>query len=139
MKLNPDCIRAVMLKIEELHQISVDDEGGVSIESMDVEDLYNALPDFSKADIFYSLFNLNQGGYVEAFSIDAGDEILVYGVRYMTYAGHEFLDKIRDPERWTKVKAVTSAARSFALDAINQAANGIASAAITTLVEKYGP
>lgn len=137
MKLNADCIRAVLLKIEEQHQITVDEEGGVSIETLDVEDLYPLLPDFSKEDIFYSLFNLDQAGYVELYSLDAGDEIVMYGIRYMTYAGHEFLDKIRDPERWTKVKSITSAARSFALDAINQAANGVASAAINALIEKY--
>lgn len=71
--------------------------------------------------------------------MNAGDEIVMFGVRYMTYEGHEFLDKIRDPERWKTVKSITGALRSFALDAINQAANGVASAAISKLVEKYVP
>ena len=139
MKLNPDCIRAVLIAIEDCHKISIDEDGDVSMESLPVEDIYNALPDFSREDIFYSLFNLDQGGYVETYSTDAGDEIVMYGIRYMTYEGHEFLDKIRDPERWKTVKSIARGVRSFALDAINQAANGVATAAISKMVEKYVP
>lgn len=139
MKLNPDCIRAVMMEIEKRHIITVNDDNDVTFEILWIEALYEALPEYTKEDIFYSVHNLEQAGYVSTSSHTGDDAIDMCAINFMTYEGHEFLDKIRDPERWKAVKSIMGAVRAFALDAVNQAANGIASAAISKLVEKYIP
>ena len=138
MKLNPDCIRSVMLEIEKLHAISVDDENNVSIELLLFDALYEALPKYSKEDVFYALFNLEQAGYIDA-SYQYGDGGITMGVvNYMTYAGHEFLEKIRDSKRWTIVKSCIEAVRDYSLDAIEAVAHGVAGAAIEEFLKKQG-
>lgn len=93
MKLNNDCIRAVMLEIEKRHKVTVDEENNASFDTLWIDELYDALPQYTKEDIFYSLYNLDQAGYV-SISTDSGDDaITMCAINYMTYSGHEFLEK----------------------------------------------
>lgn len=64
MKLNTDCVRSVMLKIEESHCFSPTADGLIANNPLQIEDLYDSLPKFTHEDIFYSLFNLEQAGYI---------------------------------------------------------------------------
>ena len=138
MKLNHDCIRAVMLKIEELHQITVDDENNASFDLLWSDTLYRELPEHTKENIFYALYNLDQAGYIKLAIQDGDDGICMCAVICMTYAGHEFLDKIRDAKAWKCVKAVGKEIGQFSLALINQAANGIATAWISQCLKENG-
>ena len=138
MKLNNDCIRAVMLEIEKRHKVTVDEENNASFEILWVDALYEALPQYTKEDIFYSLYNLDQAGYV-SISTNSGDNaIYMCAINSMTYAGHEFLEKIRDPKAWRYIKGVGSAIGNFSLALINQTANGVATAFINEYLTKHG-
>lgn len=139
MKLNPECIRSVLLEIEKQHEIHITDENDVVFEPLWIENLYKTLPKYSKEDIFYTLFNLDQAGYISSNLLDGDDTVQMYAVNYITFEGHEFLEKIRTEDQWKTLKGILGAARNYSLDAINQAANGVASAAISKLVEKYVP
>lgn len=136
MKLNLDCIRAVMLAIESKHRITIDDDNNADIGTIWFDELYSDLKNFSKEDIFYSLYNLDQAGYVNTTLVDGDSHITFCAVNYMTYEGHEFLEKIRDSKRWKFVKAAGGAVRNFSLDAINQIANGATSALIEAFLEQ---
>ena len=137
MKLNTDCIREVMLEIEKLLAISTDPRGNLQMGFLDIEDLYKALPGYSKEDIFYTLSNLEQAGYVDLNVTWADGGILMYcEINCMTYAGHEFLAKIRDSQRWKAVKNGVSAIRDYSLSAIASVAEGIANAAISKFIDK---
>lgn len=137
MKLNPDCIRAVLLEIEKSWVLGTDAEENVIMEALCIDDLYTALPKFSREDIFYSLFNLDQAGFVKADILwaDGGVAVDCY-IEYMTYAGHQFLDGIRDPRTWSFIKSGLSAVRNFSLDAINALASGVTSGAVSAYLEK---
>lgn len=137
MKLNNDCIRAVMLKVEELQSFSSSTDGDIEINSLEIECLYSELPQFSHEDIFYTLFNLEQAGYIN-FDIQWADGGIAVDCRvnFMTFSGHEFLDKIRDSKHWSVIKGGLSAVRNYSLDAINSIASGITSAAISAYLEK---
>ena len=136
MKLNPDCMRAVMLEIEKNWEITSDSSGCLYMGEVNIRQLYSALDKYSKEDIFYSLYNLEQAGYLDLFvSAAAGGVILDCTVNHMTYDGHEFLNRIRDPKHWSVIKSGLSAVRNYSLDAINSIANGVTSAAISAYLE----
>lgn len=136
MKLNPDCVRNVLLKIEEEHKIHIDDDNDVTFEPVWLETLYNAFPGTPKEDIFYTLFNLEQAGYVCSNLLDENTASEMYAVNYITFSGHEFLERIRNEKNWNAAKGILAAVRNYSLDAINQAANGIATAAITAALSQ---
>ncbi|MBC3938549.1 hypothetical protein D4A47_06415 [Anaerotruncus massiliensis (ex Liu et al. 2021)] len=53
----------------------------------------------------------------------------------MTLSGHEFLESIRDDDRWKRIKSGLSAIRNFSLSAISSIAEGVTSAAITAYLK----
>lgn len=136
MKLNSDCMRDVMLKIEQMQEITVDEENNVCFEALWIDDLYKALSKHDKKDIFYALHNLDQAGYVSTNLINGDDSTLVYVVNYITYEGHNFLDKIRDPKAWKYIKTAGAVIGNFSLSAINQIANGVTTAVIDSYLAK---
>lgn len=138
MKLNPDCIRAVMLEIEKNHSLTVDEENSVSFDMFWIEKLYELLPKYSKEDIFYSVFNLEQAGYISTTTRGGDNAITLCIINYMTYAGHEFLEKIRDPKVWKCIKGAGSAIGNFSLALINQIANGVTTALLDAYIAKGG-
>lgn len=135
MKLNPDCIRAILLEIENSWEITATSDGILKMGNLSIEAIYNALPDYDKKDIFYSLYNLEQAGYVnmDVFWADGG--VYHCSINYMTYDGHKFLDSVRDSKRWAGVKKGLEAVRNYSLDVIASIAEGITSAAISKYLE----
>jgi hypothetical protein len=138
MKLNPDCIRAVMLQIEKEWAIKDDGHGHMAFGSLGLLQLCKSLPDYTKEDIFYTLYNLEQAGYIKAQISWSNGTVYRCVVNYMTYTGHEFLNGIRDPKHWAVIKSGINAVRNYSLDAINAIAGGITSAAISAYIEKAG-
>lgn len=137
MKLSIDCIRAVMLEIEKSLTLSKMCDGSIVMDSLPFEEICDNLSNFTREDIFYAIFNLDQAGYINA-NIEWASGRVVYDctVLYMTFPGHEFLDRIRDAKHWAIVKSGLSAIRNYSLDAINSIASGITTAAISAYFEK---
>lgn len=135
MKLSMECIRSVMLILEENLTFDEKDESLEKIH-LSLEQLCDFMPEYSKADIFYSLYNLDQAGYVDISVRWASGEVYSCTISDVTYSGHEFLERIRDGAKWKKVKAAASAVRDYSLSAISSIAEGITSAAINAYISK---
>lgn len=135
MKLNHECIRSVMLKIEELQQYVLSDDGNIENHALHFEPLCKALPKFSKEDIFYSLDIMEQAGYISLSTNWANNRLYGCAVNYMTFAGHEFLDSIRDPKHWRTIKNGLSAVCNFSLSTISSIAEGVTTAAISAYLQ----
>ena len=138
MKLNADCIRYVLIELEKSLTYRTDEEGRLEKNTVSLHDLDCILIRYTKEDIFYTLSNLNQAGYINMTVKGAGNSIYLCFVNCITFQGHEFLEKIRSDQSWSKVKAGAEAIRNYSLDAISAIANGVASAAITAYFEKSG-
>lgn len=137
MILNMDCVRAVLLAVEQHQHFTIDQSGAVRSNSLQIEDIYDLVPSYSKEDICYSVFNMKQAGYIEVDKTSAwGGVILDVEVKYLTFSGHEFLSKIRDTERWRGIKKALPAIRNYSLDAINAISQGMTSAAISAFLAK---
>ncbi len=109
MKLLHDCVRDVMLCIEE----NLDDGQTISTTY-----IFETLKDYSLKDINYTCKKLKEAGYliIEQF---IGGNIMV---RDITYSGHQFLDSIRDNNIWIKTKSKISKLAGVSLPIIQQVA-----------------
>ena len=111
MRRDMDLIRELLLEIEEKHDGSgrqVDVSGGESPPPVVTE----------------HLFMLAEAGLIEAQDAShmQGRRIIV---QRMTWQGHEFLDRIRDPQIWAKTKEGARRVGSFSLDVLSDVARGI--------------
>ena len=126
MKLNPDCVRDVLLAIENA------DFG----EHISPATLHRSLPQYTEDEIEYTCLILSDGNFLQVMTIQLpGQEMPgVKSIIRLTFQGHEFIAKIRDPERWPKLKKAVSTVRDYSLSALNAIADGASAAAISTLV-----
>lgn len=91
MKLDKDLVREILLAIEESEH-DPDDSIEVTVEGRDPR------------QVSYHLMLLHEAGFVLAEDLISTDDELAWGARRLTYAGHEFLDTVRDGEVWRRTK-----------------------------------
>lgn len=115
MKLNYDCVREVLLYIEETL------EYGKIIDSDDIE-----LKSFEYTDIQYTIALLSESGYIKAIKIQTlSSSVPTFHISSMTMQGHELLDNIRDNTVWNKIKKKISGFASVSLPIINSVGSTI--------------
>jgi hypothetical protein len=92
MKRDMDVIRAILLELER-------HGGNRGIGNIDIEG-------YSQEDIRYNVYLLHQGGFIEgAIRYGVGSvQPRGFDIQRMTWAGHDFLDAIRNDTVWAKVK-----------------------------------
>jgi hypothetical protein len=102
MKRNMDLIRELMLNLESLPSNMGD------VFSLQPKDF--AINGFSEHQIEYHLGLLREVGFIDC----PGSQPML-GITYsgLTWAGHDFLDAVRDPEIWRKTKQGAEAAGGF--------------------------
>jgi len=104
MRFSRDLAREILVNIEEKW-------GAHGPSRSQIENLHMLAPDTPMASIHYHLSKLKEAGFVElaltsiASKSDEPDRLEHYPA-YLTYAGHQFLDDIRDPGRWGKIKEI---------------------------------
>lgn len=119
MKLNPDCVRAVLLDLEE--RLKPND----MISVYTYVNSFELLPDTTYNDVEYAIDKLYEAGFLKLSDYGGMDNIspcLSAFILSITYEGHKFLDAIRDNKTWGKIKSKLTAAGVFTLQAIIQAA-----------------
>ena len=131
MKLNAECIRDILLFLENKDTFVLDIDGRVEAEPCWYGTICDALPAYRKTDIIYTLKRLDEGGYIEISESWASNTLQALYVNCITFDGHQFLDSIRDDTRWAVVRSGLSAVRDYSLSAIAAIAEGMTSAAIT--------
>jgi len=112
MKRDMDLIRELLLKLEVLpipsigYRLIRPDETEIRIEGYTVE------------QIDYHLSLLEQANLISAGGLDVLGMKVGPGIpfRSLSWAGHDFLDAVRNPDVWDKTKQAASAAGGFTLD-----------------------
>lgn len=122
MKLNPDCMRDILFRMEEIPYG----------EDLDISDLITSLPDYSTDDIQYSAKKLKEAGYITADIKEWITGEAVLRVCDITYTGHQFLADIKSDTVWTQVKDVSKKVGSNSLNILSQ----IAASILTTLIQQ---
>lgn len=127
MKLNYDCIRSVLLTVEKSK--TIDEE--LNINPLTVETIFEQLPKYEDSEILYTIEKLKEAGYINAALQFAAGHFIDGAVSSITYSGHEYLDNIREPEVWRKVKAMLKNAGAITLPLISQAAQMLIGSQLT--------
>lgn len=127
MRLNPDCVRALLLVLEE--ELQFDEALTYPHISFAHITKNPMLKDYPAADIAYTTLKLMEAGFINAATIP-GDDTFDALYASITYEGHQFLESVRKEENWKKTKEVCGKIGSFTLKSIKSVAEGVATAAI---------
>ena len=122
MRLNPDCIRAVLLRLEELPYHA----------EISIPDLSNQIEEFSKEEVEYTCLKLYEAGFILATPLPRPSikHREVFSILDISYAGHQFIETVRDPKAWRSIKKGCASVGNFALKTISAVAEGVTTAAI---------
>lgn len=130
MKLDLDCVRDVLLTIEEQQAMKVTGLGQIRSVPLTIRSISDCLKDYDKADIAYTLVILKEGGFVDA-NISQTDSIIAnIVINRLTYSGHEYLQSIKDNTNWNKVKSVATKLGAYSLSFVGDIAKSVLSSAI---------
>lgn len=122
MKINHDCIRDVLLYLEENLKI----EGHVFI-PITLKMLQDNLTDYSAEDVFYSVYNLHQIRFIEGRINNVSNMKMMFcEIENITYAGHRFLATVKPEPIWTKTKSIVTKIGVHTLDFIEGVAHDVA-------------
>lgn len=117
MKLNPDCIRDILLTIEESTTLHNDWSFG---ENSVNEPLLSA---YSIEELVYHISQCDKSGLIDGCQFFLGSYSGV--VSDLSPHGHQFLSDIRSDTVWNNIKAVSLKVGSNSLNAIMQIATGV--------------
>lgn len=115
MRLNPDCIRDILLCVEK----TTDAETGFKYSENST-----VLSQYSDNEIRYHFRQCNMSGFFSSFEENTTGSIQVID---LAPKGHEFLANIREDTVWNGVKSVASKVGSTSLKCIVQIASNVVS------------
>lgn len=127
MRLNYDCARSVLLTVEKSK--TIDEE--LNLNPLTVETIFEQFPKYEDNELIYTIEKLKEAGYINAALQFAAGHFIDGAVSSITYSGHEYLDNIREPEVWRKVKAMLKNAGAITLPFISQAAQMLIGSQLT--------
>ncbi len=122
MKLNHDCVRDLLLTVEE----STIDET-LSLYFLPQK---QRLENYQVDDIAYTIQRLKEAGYLNVMDITTSDGYSAI-INSITWNGHQFLDNIRDKSIWEKTKEKASVVGGVSLPILSELAKSY-------LAEKLG-
>ena len=120
MRLNPDCVREVLLITE-------------SLKPRNYVDLRLVETQFDTEELVYAGKKLIEAHYLKGnimeFISGEPDEVTI---REMTMSGHALLDNIRDPKVWSETKTIVSKLGTASLHIFSE----VAASVITSMLLK---
>lgn len=130
MKINHNCVRDLLLFLEAQQTVETDPDGDLCLTETLLWDICQGLPHYSQEDIFYTLSRMREGGYIDMSVKYASNTVSFCAVNYITYAGHEFLEKIRPGGVWEKTTGAIGKLGCYSLQILEKIAEGVATAYI---------
>ncbi len=121
MKLNQDCIRDLLLYLEETLKLN----DYLSISNI-------SLKNYSSEELLYTADKLYEAGYLKCSRKVYDNTDLMIFVSSITYSGHQFLDNIRDDKVFEKTKSILSGFKSVSIEIISETASKV----ITNLINQ---
>lgn len=122
MKLNQECIRDILLYIEE----NLTYENWIEASSL-------PLDKYSSEELIYTVEKLIEADFLNcSTSHYIGSSLPAIRIKSITYSGHQFLDNIRDDKVWKETKSIVSKVSSVSIQIISD----VASKVITNIISK---
>lgn len=115
MELNHDCVRHLLLEIEANKKL------GKPLTEHNFAHNY-VFENYDFDTIMYALLKLKEAGYINVSLRWSEGEIYDWLINDITWAGHEFLDNIRDDKTWKYVKDVAKKTSSMSVSLMGKLA-----------------
>jgi len=108
MKLDHECVRSILLTIEEKHQYG---------KVLRLEEILQSdrLLEFNEDEIKYVLIKLADAKYILGTPTYGSNQLVDFDCSGLTWNGHQFLDTIRDPKVWKRTKEIASKLTSVSI------------------------
>lgn len=131
MKINYDCIRELLIVLEENLIFSEE----LEYPHLNFCKVCQLLPDFSKQDIVYSTMMLEQGDYINARIMGGDNRVIECIYTSVTFTGHQLLENIKNDNVWNKTKEVSKSIGSSSIEVITSIANNILTSLISNKLQ----
>lgn len=127
MRLNPDCIRDILLTAEETIQYK--DNHLISMCYSNVPSKFGRLAKYSNDEIRYHIIQCRQHNFIQILSTTY--ETILIGD--LTPLGHEFLTNISSNTIWNKTISIANNLGSTSLDVLLKVSTGV----LTQMINKH--
>lgn len=124
MKLDPDCLRDILLLVEKKSSF----EGMFSYSDFMNSDLVNK---YDTGKIFYHIKQAAMSNLITKVTWTKDPD---FSFSDLTPEGHKFINDIRNEQNWEKTKSVAKSIGSFSIDALKSIASGVVTSAINKLL-----
>ncbi|WP_101772365.1 DUF2513 domain-containing protein [Peptostreptococcus faecalis] len=96
MKLNPDCIRDILIFAENIEYNK----------ECTINAMHSSLSNYSEEELDYTCIKLEEAGYLEASFVSMPRHVskVTARIQGLTWEGHKFLSDIRINKVWSKLK-----------------------------------
>lgn len=111
MKLDPNCVRDILILCEDTPFLSED----MTWEPVSLSYFTEHLPQYPCNQIAYTLYQLDDADYINASVLDGDNQLIDICVHGLTYSGHELIDSIRPAKVWNKIDKTISELSSISL------------------------
>lgn len=119
MKLNPDCIRDVLICVEEIQVF--DQHFGVS--RVFLKEIYEFYDNkYSAEELYYTVVKLGEANLLK-ISVNRSIGGISVEIKDITYTGHEFVENIRNQNNWETIKEKATSIGSLAIPVIQNIAS----------------
>lgn len=126
MKLDKNCIRTVLLYIEDHCIFENDKLGEKRMHIVDSHELIKAseLSEYNEDNIKYTIVKLLEGDYIKGSLIpeNSSFNFQIVQITQLTLRGHDLLDNIRPEPVWNKTKGILHKVGDFSLSIMSQVA-----------------
>lgn len=116
MKLNADCVRDLLLTLEEESRY---DEGQITNRiSLHTMSQFPRMQKYEENDVLYTSDKLVEAGFINFDKSTASSRLYYSSYGQITYAGHQFLENVRSDSTWEKTKDIAQSIGSFSINAL---------------------
>ncbi len=121
MKLDHECVRDVLLYLEENLEINN------NVKASRIQ-----IPEKTTEEIIYTCQKLMEASYINGSKVATLGGISDVFIRSITWDGHQFLDNIRTPEVWQKTKGIATEIGSTSINILSTIASQVITSMITS-------
>lgn len=144
MKLNPDCVRDIMLFCEEHSYITSKDER-LFFHAIDIGQMFQLSlqgKGYSFEDVVYHVIQLSEDGYISSdFRFNSAAEtnrLHLSTIYYVTSKGQNFIGDIKENTPWNQTKKTLGKVGSWSLNFMSNVAHDVMVAAVSEALSQRG-
>lgn len=120
MKLNPDCVRDILLSVESICTCDC-----IMNYNSDSEDNPKLLRKYPCGEIVYHVQQCDKHGFLVNTNIRIEDEVYYINIKDLSPRGHAFIANIREDDIWNKTKSIAEKVGSLSLPTLAQIAENV--------------